>query len=139
MSPYAAASHVEALTEGRPAYSNNTEPSLDQVNSWLIETSGIIDGLLRQRGYAMPVASDAATSALVTLQNFNAVGGWYYVEAGAKTSHRLKEAKEAWDWAQKMLRDGVIELDLSFDFDETQPRGGFSSAATPFFTRNMQL
>ncbi len=142
---YASPIHVEALNEGRrvfPATSIQGQSSLDDVGRFLAETAGIIDGLLRQRGYLVPVPTTAATSALMTLQNFNAAGAAYLVERAAKKSDRLEEAKAAWRWAQKMLVDGLIDLDLPVDAEETRPRGGFgrsSAAATPFFTRNMEL
>jgi glutathione S-transferase len=140
---YASTTHVEALNQGRPAFATGTslqgQATKEQVTTWLEETAGILDGLLRQKGYVTPAPTTAATSALKTLENFNAIGAWYHVEHSAKQANRLKEAEEMWKWARKMLSDGLIDLDLPFDLDETQPRGGFSSAATPLFTREMRL
>lgn len=139
---YASTIHVEALNQGRPPFVAGTsvqgQATKEQVTGWLEETAGILDGLLRQKGYVTPVPTAAATSALRTLENFNAVGAWYHVENSAKQANRLKEAKEMWEWARKMLSDGLLELDLPIDAEETRPRGGFGSA-TPYFTRNMVL
>lgn len=138
--PYASTTHVEALNQGRTAYTATSTPNATQVSEWLNQTAGVIDGLLRQRGYITPVSPTAATSALKTLESFNAAGAWYHVESSAKTRNKdqFEEAKAMWKSAQKMLRDGLIELELPLDAEESMPRGGFSSA-TPYFTRDMEL
>lgn len=138
---YAAASHVEGLNQGRRTFAASSTPALGQVNEWLAQTAGIIDGVLKERGYSVPVSPTAASSALVTLANFNAAGAWYLVESSAKVrdEEQFKEAKAMWENAQKMLVDGIIELDLAIDAEEALPRSGFDSTATAWFTRDMEL
>jgi hypothetical protein len=138
---YATHHHVEALNQGRPPYTATSTPNAGQVSNWLEQTAGVLDGLLRQRGYIVPVSPTAPSSALETLEGFNAAGAWYYVEASAKTRDELqfKAAKAMWEEAQKMLRAGLIELELPLDAGEALPRGGFGAASPAFFTREMEL
>lgn len=139
---YATTSDVEALNLGRgPFPATPAVGKIDQadVGRWLEETAGVLDGLLREKGYITPVPTSAPSSVLATLEGFNALGAAFYVERASKTSDRLKEAQSLWESAQKMLIDGLIELDLPVDENQLRPRGGFASAPTPFFTRDMQL
>jgi hypothetical protein len=141
---YASTTHVEALNLGRQSLASVRpgEATAGQVAEWLEETAGILDGLLREKGYVTPVPTTAPTSVLKTLEGFNAIGAAFYVERAAKKSDRLKEAQKMWESAQKMIGDGVVELDLPIDAEETRPRGGFgrvTTAATPYFTRDMVL
>jgi hypothetical protein len=138
---YATTSHVEAMLLGRLPLGTQGQVSATQVVNWLEQTAGVIDGLLAQNGYSAPVSPTAASSALKTLEGFNTAGAWYHVEAASKTRDKVKfeEAKRMWGSAQKMLSDGIVELDLEIDTAEALPRGGFSCATPPFFSRDMEL
>jgi hypothetical protein len=139
---YATVSHVEDRNRGRTGTS--AWPAASAIVNYLEETAGVLDGLLAGRGYSIPIATDAATSARRTLEGFNSAGAWYMVELSSKSRDKVQfeAAKQMWESAQKMLTDGIIELDLPLDAAESLPRGGFggnSSSATPFFTRDMVL
>lgn len=141
---YADVGDVERLNKGRPPFpatSTRGESTIGDVEGFLSQIAGVLDGLLREKGYVTPVPTTAPTSVLVTLENFNALGAAYYVERAAKTRDKAQyeDAKSMWESAQKMLANGVVELDLPVDSEVRRPRGGFASTPTPFFTRDMTL
>lgn len=136
---YATISHVTARNPER-TYGVNSKPTTTQVAEFLDETAGIIDSILLEVGYALPVlppASGGASSAWLVLQDANAVGGWYKAEWAAQASDKRSEAEDMWQTAQKMLR--TVQLALGKDAAESLPRGGSTECATPFFTRCMIL
>jgi hypothetical protein len=145
-SAYATVDLVRGMNLGRSivatAASGKDQVTEGQVVQYLEETAGVLDGILRERGYVVPVSPTAAPFAFKTLEGYNAIGGFYRVEMAAKNSDRREEARKMWESAQKMLSDGTVELDAERDVQAGMPLGGFgsnSSAATPFFTRDMEL
>lgn len=130
---YATTSHVTARNPER-TFSVTSKPSTTQVGGFLDEAAAIIDSILIDAGYSLPVsppASGGASSAWVTLQNANAVGAWYMTEWAAQTSDKRSESEDMWQSAQKMLR--TMQLDIPKDAGESLPRGP-TTTATPFFT-----
>ena len=116
--------------------SGSSRPNIDQVLDWLEQTGAVIDGLLREAGYSLPIPA-TATQTLKLLEGYNALGAAAMVEWGAPTSDRRKEAQELWDGAQKMLRDELLSLDIPRDEDLHTVRS--APVATPYFTRDMEL
>jgi hypothetical protein len=115
-----------------------SRPNTGQVSDWLEQTAGVIDGLLRESGYTLPVPT-TATQALKMLEHYNALGAAAMVEWGAPTSDRRKEAMDLWDNAQQMLREDLLNLDMPRDDVTHTVRSNFSSSPTPFFTRDLEL
>jgi hypothetical protein len=147
-SAYATVDQVRGMNLGRPVMpaasvpSGKTEITEEQVVGYLEETAGVLDGILRERGYSVPVSPTTAPFAFKTLEGYNAIGAAYRVEMAAKNSDRREEARKMWESAQKMLSEGTVEFDAERDTALGMPLGGYgprSSAATPFFTRNMAL
>lgn len=133
---YATLAHVELRNPVRGAYTASSRPTADAVVTFLHEAAGMVDQVLTSAGYALPVATDAASSALLVLQNANAVGAWYMAEWAAPASDKREESEDMWQTALKML--GRTELVLARDDAQSNPRSGFS-CATAFFTRDMTL
>lgn len=131
--PYATLEQVRALNTGR-TIGATSKPSATQVQNFLSNAAAIIDAKLRSEGYALPVPT-GATSALEVLEYANAAGGHYFTEEAAPTSEKLKSAKEMWESALKMLSS----VELPTDQDPEQTLARFPSAATPYFTRDLEL
>lgn len=133
---YATSPDVQALNTMR-TFTQTSRPSLDDVARYITETAAVLDGILTARGYLLPVPT-AATSALELLEHYNAIGAWALSENAAEASPHRDMAAKAWENAQKMLRDGLIEPPgLTKDIDRTRPRGSF--APTAMFTRCLEL
>lgn len=136
LNAYAVPSQVYALNSGR-RYSATSKPSTYEVERYLVETAGVINGILAEKSYVVPVAT-GASGARVTLEHFNALGAAKMVEDAAPTSDRRKEATEMWMWAQEMLRSGGVEFpDAAINSNHDQPRS--SAPATAMFTRDMEF
>lgn len=132
---YATVADVQQLNSAR-TFAANSKPTANQVVDWLEQTAGVLDGILRERGYSVPLPT-TATGALKTLEHYNAIGAAALVEQGAPSSDRRDQAMKLWEDAQKMLRDGEIELEAPRSTDLSRPRA--PAVATPFFTRDMQF
>jgi hypothetical protein len=135
MNPYAAVDDVRALHTGR-TIATSTKPNATQVYGYLTETAAVLDGILREKDYALPIPT-TATGALELLEHFNALGAHALTEEAAPTSDRRDAAMSMWENAQKMLRDGLIQLDAPRDTSLSFPRA--PAAPSPFFTRDMRF
>lgn len=134
---YTSASLVAARDTGR-VLSATSRPNLDQLGDFILDAAAELDGILRSRGYSVPVPS-TATSAFQLLRAYNNLGAICSVESAAVNSSKEKTACEAWEAAKKMLRDGDIELDAPKDTSQSSVRGRSSFPATALFTRCMEL
>lgn len=134
-SAYAEVADVSELNTAR-TFTASSNPDITQVSDWLDQTAGVLDGILRESGYALPIPA-TATQTLKLLEHYNALGAAAMVEQGAPTSDRRKEALALWEEAQKMLREGTIVLDAPRDDDISSIRA--PAYATPMFTRDMAL
>lgn len=135
-SAYAQASHVHARNFGRPMFTASSNPAIADVERYLEHRAGVIDAVLHDAGYSVPVSA-SYVSAYNTLAGFNAIGAAYDVENAAKTSDRRKDFLGQWKWALEMLREGTIELDAPRDVTQNSPRS--SLPATPMFSREMEF
>lgn len=104
---YASISHVQALNAIR-TFTPSSRPSVDQVAGYLDETAAVLDGILKGRGFQLPVPT-TATSALKLLEHYNALGAHALAENSAESAPGKDAAAKAWADAQKMLRDGIVE------------------------------
>lgn len=132
---YATVSDVQQQNVVR-TISATSRPNASQVIDWLEQTAAVLDGLLRESGYSLPVPT-TATQVLKLLEHYNALGAAALVERGAPTSDRRKEAQELWEGAQKMLRDDLLNLDAPRDEATRTIRA--PAYATPMFTRDQEL
>lgn len=136
--PYASILHVANLNAARGTYNANTKPSASAVHEFLLEIAGEVDAKLRARGYSLPVAEDAATSARKLLQSVNALGAAWRVELAAETRDEAPFYKELYEDALKMIE--LSEFDLSMDTGGSSgPRSNFGSELPQFFTATMVL
>lgn len=134
--PYATIADVESFNAIR-TFTPTSRPAISDVDRFLHETAAVLDGILAAQGYQLPVPP-TATAALDLFEHYNAIGGWAYTEAAAPESDARDISMKAWENAQKMLRDGLIEPPgLPRDEGTTRIRSGF--APTPMFTRCMEF
>jgi hypothetical protein len=116
-------------------FTQNTKPTASQVAEYIDLTAGELDGILRKRGYALPIS---ATSALKLLEHYNALGAAAMIETAAPTAGgKDKTALAMWESAKKMLGDGGIELDAASDSRSGRPR--HSTGATALFLRDAEV
>lgn len=138
---YASLPHVVARNPQRGDFTPNTKPTASQVCLFIEEAQAEVDTVLLAAGYALPIATDAASSARMLLQQAVSAGAAYKAEWAAAVSDRRKEYEDMWQSALRMLK--VTQLDMPKDAGESLPRGprqGFSGATTTAqFTRDMVL
>lgn len=131
---YCSPTQVMALDAGR-TYTASSQPNPRQVTQFVLQTAAVIDGILRSRGYELPVAS-TATSARALLEYGNTLGAAAMVElsAPAGAPNRRDEAVRMWaDW-RKGLAEGTVQVDDPRDPGQVT-RSARSSAATAMFRR----
>lgn len=135
MAGYASPTQVYALNTGR-TFTASSKPNVAQVQQFIDQTAGVIDGILSEKSYVTPMVS---TSALVTISYYNALGAACLVERAAPTSdERRKEACEMWSEAQSMLRSGSVQFpDAAVNTSSDMPRSNLP--ATAMFTRDMEF
>lgn len=130
--PYATPSQVFARARGR-TFTASTKPNLNDINQYLADTALEIDGILRARGYQVPVPA-SATAAFQLIAAYNTTGAVALVEQAAPSpSNTAKEALHLWNQCKKMLRDADIELDAPRDRLQALPRHG-ATATSRFAT-----
>lgn len=134
---YATVFHVAGLNPARPI-TGTSLPSATNVVQYIDECAGVIDAKLSGIGYVTPISPTAApSSALMLLQQVNAVGAAYMVESSAQTSAKLDQFKKMWDEALLMLATsslpGVDKLGASGVPRQSIP------AASAFFSMDMEL
>lgn len=133
---YASLPDVSALAAKR-VFGATSIPSASQVAEFLDYSAADIDSILSADGYALPVPTTASI-ALLALKRLNAIGAWVQVEHSAQVSEDVDRAQKAWDGARTEFKSGGVSLyDLPRLGGENFARS--QSAATPFFTRDMQL
>lgn len=135
---YATVFHVEAINSARGEFTANTHPSATQCVMFLDQCSGKMDSAMLKGGYAVPVdLTVAASSVKAELENINAVGAAYMVEASAQVGPKRDEFQNMWQSALKMLEEGNLP-GLAQDSNTSLPRfdAGYPTA---MFHRDMDL
>jgi hypothetical protein len=135
---YASLPHVTALNAGR-RITATSRPDATSVAGFLADTAAILDGILSERDYVLPIPT-TATGALGVLRHFNALGAHAFIEEASPSGKKggAEAAMAMWENAQKMLRDGILELDAPTNREKTMPRAP-AACATPFFTRDLRF
>lgn len=128
---YATLIDVQELNQGRATYTASSKPSATQVADWLDQTAAELDGVLRGRGYALPVAT-TATSALKLLEGYNAIGAFAYQERAAQNSNRADQAWEMWMHCLTALDS--MDLGLAADTDGGSGVTRYGTNATSAFS-----
>lgn len=130
---YATLDAAAAAAPGR-TFTASSKPSASQVAMFLEQTSAELDGILRARGYQVPVAT-TATSAWALLADYNARGAAAMVaQAAPGQDGKLNNALALWETAKKMLSDGTVSLDAPSDTVRGLPR--HAGIATAVFSRS---
>lgn len=132
---YAAVADVEALNTAR-AFTASSRPNTADVVGYLADTAAVLDGILVERGYVVPV-SPVATAARQLLRHLNARGAYALAERAAAQSPHRDRAEEMWAEAQKMLHDGQLELAVA-SRDSSTSFARAPAGASAYFTRSME-
>lgn len=127
--PYATPSDVHQLNTAR-TFTASSRPTASEVSRFLDLTAAELDGILRTRGYLLPIPS-TATSALMLMAHGNALGGAAMVEQGAQIIDldRRDQAVSLYGDFKKMLSSAALELDDAHDPVSGQPVYGSSGSS----------
>lgn len=118
---YCVPSDVQALNTSRVAGQGNN-PSVAQIQTYINMTAGVIDAILTNKGYQVPV-SPLYPEAINYLCGVNAAGAAAMMERAAPTSVNLDRFEKEWEEAQKMLIDSQSIMDIPKDIARAEPRG----------------
>lgn len=112
-------------------------PSASQVAVFINDVATDLDSMISADGYGLPIPT-TATIALADLKRLNTLGAYVQVEHAAQTSTDVDRAQKTWDDARLEFKSGGVSL-----YDAPRLGGeNFArsqAAATPYFTRDMQL
>lgn len=131
---YATPTQVYVRHPGR-TFTATSKPSTGEVADAIDQTAAELDGILRARGYSLPIAT-TATGTLKLLEGYNALGADVLVEQAALSGSgegKRSAAWKAWEAAKKMLATGQVELDADRDSDQALPRHD-TTVGTSIFT-----
>lgn len=121
MAGYCAVVDVQALT-GK-TYSVNSKPSSTEVDSFIEKRARIIDGILKARGYIVPVL-ESATQATEIVKDLNALGAAVLAENAMpgvqQASPRAAAWREEWRETLRLLERGKLDLIDATTTDQTQ-------------------
>lgn len=131
---YVNPTQVYAQDTGR-TFTATSRPSTQMVGDYIERTAAELDGILRRRGYTVPVAT-SASSALRLLEHYNALGAAAMIEQGAPTTGGKRgDAFYLWEECKKALACGDIELEAAKDTSTSRPRfrgrAGWGFPASP--------
>ena len=160
ISPYCSVLDVQARSANRPVTASSV-PNIGQVQQFIQDAAGEINGILVQKGYLVPIVSASNPDAFATLHSLNVTGGWALMEASAPTSPNKDMAQKAWEAAKKMLSDAKFVLNAPMDMNRSEARGPWVTShpngrtfdplmgrhegghrgnpRNPYFTREMQF
>lgn len=134
--PYASLPDVSAYAAKR-VFGATSIPSASQVAKYIADVASDLDSIISADGYALPIPT-TATIALADLNRLNTLGAYALAEHAAQVSNDVDRAQKEWDAARLEFKTGGVSL-----YDAPRLGGeNFArsvSAATPFFTRDMQL
>jgi len=135
---YTTPTQVHALNKGRQMFTaTSRDITFEDVEGFIYETAAVLNGILAERSYTIPVPTTAEL-AYGVLNHYNTLGAACMVEKAAPTSDRREQACEAWANAQEMLRSGAIQLpDAELSVTNDMPTG--LSPATPMFFRDQEF
>lgn len=114
MAGYATVADIEALMQ-EFSFSGSSQPTSDQVQSWIDDYALEIDAVLNKLGVVTPVDEGASPKAHQFLANMNAMAAGARAEdaAGAATSEgstRSKDLMAEYKRLLKRLEDGALVL-----------------------------
>jgi hypothetical protein len=134
--PYASLPDVSAYAAKR-VFGATSIPSASQVAVFIADVATDLDSIMAADGYALPVPT-GATVALADLKRLNTLGAYAQTEHSAQVSDDRDRAQKMWDAARVEFKSGGVSLyDLPRLGGQNFARA--QSAATPFFTRDMNL
>jgi hypothetical protein len=118
---YAGASDVVAFNKGRvPGVGQN--PSLTDIKFYLETVAAEIDGILIDKGYQLPIATNA-TGALLMLRRINAQGAALEVEQASPSSSHLERFRKAYEESIDMLKTADLVMNVAKSDERAKPRG----------------
>lgn len=121
---YCTPSDVASLNKPRAAAIGvGGNPTLTDIQGYIVMTAGEIDAILTSKGYQVPVNSASSPAAGALLNSLNAKGAYALMEEASPNSPNLDRARQAWEAAMKMLSDANFTLDAAMNLERSEPRG----------------
>ena len=119
---YCSASDVASLNKARTIGAGNN-PTVSDIDGYILMCAGQIDGILTNKGYAVPVNTASYPETAGLLGWANATGAWAMMEEASPDSPNIDRARQAWEQAKKMLSDATTVFDLPLNQARSEPRG----------------
>jgi hypothetical protein len=120
---YCTPSDVASLNKARAIGTGQGQPTLLDLQTYILMGAGQINAILVNKGYSVPVNVASWPEAAAILNLANAEGAYYYMERAAPNSAHLELASQAWDAAKEMLADAKFVLNADMDQQRSEPRG----------------
>lgn len=121
---YCSASTVASLNTARvPGQGNN--PTITDIDGYIIMVAGQIDAVLSRNGYEVPVNTASVPEAEGFLAWVNATGAAWMVEEASPNSPNLDRSKAAFDAAMDMLENSKFAIAVPADTARAQVRAPF--------------
>jgi hypothetical protein len=128
---YCSASTVASLNKAR-VIGVGQNPTLADVNNYIIMAAGQIDGVLLNKGYSVPINTASYPEVEGLLAWVNATGAAFMMEDAMPTNPAAADrAKAAWDAALKMLADAEWVLDVPTETARAEVRAPYISWQPP--------
>jgi hypothetical protein len=157
---YCTPSDVASLNKAR-AIGQGDNPTLQDLQGYILMSAGEIDAILINKGYSVRVKTASWPEAATLLNGVNARGALALMEEASPSSTILDRSQAVWEAAKKMLSDAKTVLNADMDVQRSEPRGpwvtfeptgetfdpmfrsrdwgGTNSARNPYFSRQQQF
>ena len=115
-------------------FTATSKPATQMVQDFIDDIAAEIDGILRTRGYALPIPT-TATSSLKLLEHGNALGAAMLVEQAASSGGQDKDdfATKLWEnWKDAIIK-GTMDLDAAIAPGIGEVRSSSTTQATAMF------
>jgi hypothetical protein len=125
---------------------DDTAPSVTDVEGQLVDYSAILDAVLSQRGYDLPISAELSLDFLRAAVLTGT--GWWYTRTvfPNATGGLVDELRREWEWLLTGLTSGAIELPGTDLFPTSEIESYMVSADAddieamkPFVTRKQQF
>lgn len=119
---YATVANVQALTPARKlGQGGNPSPADVQLYLELVESE--INGILVERGYAVPVSEKESPQAFGMLRRIAIEGTVAQIEASAGNGPNIDRARKTYERSIERLEDARLVMDAAKNTERSKPRG----------------
>jgi len=119
---YCTPSDVAAMNKAR-IIGQGQNPTLTDVDTYILMAAGQLDAILVNKGYDVPVNTASYPETAGLLAWANATGAWQLMEEASPNSPNIDRAQAAFDAAKKMLADAKFVMELPMEQARSEPRG----------------